>query len=688
MSRLNRYHCRVLMLSAALLAGTVEARAEASPATWQTDEVVVTATRTPNPVSKLPMAVEVITRQQIEESGAMNLSDVLEEAQGVNALEPTNGRLGVASLRGLDSRLTLVLVDGIRLTQGFQGYSDLREIPAGIIDRVEIVRGAGSALYGSDAVGGVINVITRQPTRDLQGGLAASGGMSRLGQAGTVATDGWLSGTTGRLGYSVAGSYYDRDRYDRDHSDLMTDGDDRVIGSGSVALTYALKPGVKLSGGFIYADNQLDGIRTQTSGDFDRSVNSDRLIGYFGAEISTGSESSLTLRASRTTYDWSSDMDNVNALPYVTATVASGIRTTTETTTTTRTKVSQDADQFEARWTGKLNGAHLLTLGAEYRTEDREDESLTLTRKVVTRTNATTGVRTSGPTTTTTTDASSISHDVHNLGLFAQDEIRVLEPLSVIAGIRYDDHSDFGSRFSPKIAALLRIDDHLKLRASYGEGFRAPSLYELYTGSLQTRKSIILANADLEAETSKTYELGADLSLGRFTAGVTAFRNEVKNLISQVLVTTVTTPWTYRFDNLSEAMSRGIEFNASVRLPYGFRLSDQVTFLDTEDESTGDNLLFAPDVTNIVRLDYVNSRLGLKGNIRVVTTGTQSISPTDKSSGYSLVNCFLSKEVSKGTELYAGVDNLFNDDTSAAYGNNEGAGLMGTYYYCGVNYKF
>jgi outer membrane receptor for ferrienterochelin and colicins len=687
MSLLKKRSCSLLMVAAAIgcVTGNGQA-AETSPA-FQGEEIVVTATRTPNPLSRLPSAVEVITHAQIEESGSLNLADILAEAHDVNAVEPTNGRLGVAMMRGLDSRMTLVLIDGIRLTSGFQGYIDLHEIPSGIIDRIEIVRGAGSALYGSDAVGGVVNVITRKPGREPQSGLTLSGGGSRYGQAGTVQADGWASGSTGKLGYAVAGSWYDRGRYDRDTSDLTTDGDDRRIASGSVALTYALSPDVKLTSGTIYAYNTLDGIRAQPTGNFGRVVDSDRLMVNVGVDIRTGTESNLSLRVSRSTYDWSSEMDNMGGLPYVTTTVASGIRTTTATCTTTLTKVSQDASRFEAQWTGKLADTHRLTAGAEYRIEEREDYSKTLTRKVVTKSNASTGVLTSGPTTASTTDLSKLSHDSANLGLFAQDEFRVSEPLSFIAGARFDDHSDFGSEFSPKIASVLRIDEHLKLRASYGDGFRAPSLYELYTGSVQSKKSIILANPDLAAETSRSYEIGADFVSGAFESSVTGFRTEVKNMISQALVDQTTTPATYRFENISEAMTRGIEFKGALKLERGWTISDQVSFLDTRNETTGGRLLFAPDFTNMVKLSYANVAVGLKGNIRVISTGSQYISVGERAGGYTLVNCFISKMVCKGTELFAGVDNLFNHDTNAAYGNNEGAGMTGTCFYGGLNYR-
>lgn len=661
-----------------------EASADENPATWRSGEIIVTATRTPNPVSKLPVAVEVITREQIDESGALNLLDVLSEAEDVNALEPVNGRIGVARLRGLDSRLTLVLIDGYRVQAGFQGYADLREIPAGMIQRIEIIRGAGSALYGSDAVGGVINIITRQPSGTLHGGGTISGGESREGDAGTIQSDLWVSGTYGKIGFAVAGSYYDRDRYDRDPSDAMTDGDNRIIGSGSVSLTGDIRPGLRLTGGFVYADNQLDGIRTQTSGDFSRWVDSDRLMAHAGLELKTGAESTLSLQVSRTTYDWKSVMDNLDGFPTVTTATSGGTTTTTVTSSSSLTKVSQDAGQFDVRWSGRIADTHRLSAGVEYRTEEREDSGRAVTTKVVTKT----GLVNIGPTRIVTPESGSISHDADNLGLYFQDEFTFHRPLSIITGLRYDEYSDFGPETSPKVAALLSLDEHLKIRASYAEGFRAPSLYELYTGSVTTKKSHIDANPDLDAERSKSWEVGADFSSGRFEASVTAFRNEIKGMISQVLTDESTDPDTYQFRNLSKAMTRGIEISATLRLPDGFSLSDRVSFLDSQNLDTGAPLLFVPDLSNIFRIGYANSHLALKGNIRVLTIGTQYISDTVKVEGYTLVNVYLAKRMSTSTELFAGVDNLFNDDANSAYGNNEGAGATGTWYYGGINFRF
>lgn len=133
---------------------------------------------------------------------------------------------------------------------------------------------------------------------------------------------------------------------------------------------------------------------------------------------------------------------------------------------------------------------------------------------------------------------------------------------------------------------------------------------------------------------------------------------------------------------------RGVEIDASLKLSSAFTISDRISFLDFEDINTGAALLYVPDIANVFRIDYVNDRHGIKGNVRIVSTGTQHISSTSTVSGYALVNCYISKSVSKYADLFAGVDNMFNyDATSSVYGNNEGAGMMGTCFYGGINIK-
>ncbi len=614
-----------------------EAAGAAEPAKYyETGEVVVTATLNRTPVSQIPLAVEVIGSEEIAGSGAKTAADVLTGAQSVN-LEAASGRQSVARMRGLGSRHALVLIDGMRLTSGFQDFVDLSEIPAGMIERIEVVRGSGSALYGSDAVAGVINIITRKPSDTFHAGVTLRGGESIHGDAANIVTDGWLSGKAGRFGYVVSGVYNNRDRYDRDESDLMTDGDDRTLGGAHAALTYDLSGSATLSLGFNYTDIGLDGYRTQSGSDFDRHVDAERVAAYVGLDASTGPESAVHLRAWQSAYDWGSDM-----IP-----VAAG--------TATFTALEQTTRQAEARWTGRITGSHRITTGLEYRSEERADGDL--------------------------------EHDANNFGAFIQDEIGIGDRAGLVLGVRYDSHSDFGSATSPKAALWYRPCDTLRLRASYGEGFRAPTLYELYTGSTSTRRKILYANADLDAEHSRSCELGADLTWKDLTFGVTVFRNDMRDMIHEVFVGYVGAARTpvYELQNISEAMTRGIEFSASLRLPYGFTVSDEVSFIDTEDGRTGWSLLYVPEVSNTLKLAYIGTHSGLKGNIRIVSAGKQWVEGGERADGYTLVHCYLAKQVSGTAGLFFGVDNIFDVEPDA-YGNIGGSGSTGTFFYGGVTF--
>ncbi|WP_041467159.1 TonB-dependent receptor domain-containing protein [Chlorobium phaeobacteroides] len=141
----------------------------------------------------------------------------------------------------------------------------------------------------------------------------------------------------------------------------------------------------------------------------------------------------------------------------------------------------------------------------------------------------------------------------------------------------------------------------------------------------------------------------------------------------------------YELQNISRAMTRGIELTASIKLPYGLTVSDELTFLDSEDKSKGQDLLYVPDVTNTLKLAYGAERSGFNGNIRVVSVGTQWVENNVRADGYTLVNAYLAKKVSSDTSLFFGVDNIFNEDP-AAYGNIGGAGSTGTCFYGGLTF--
>lgn len=606
------------------------------PKHYVMDETVVTATLTETQLKSIPAAVEVIDREEVQESGAMTLHQVLTEAQSVN-LEAVSGRQSTARLRGLNSSNTLVLIDGMRLPSGFQDKVDLAEIPAGWIEKIEIVRGPSSALYGSDAIGGVINIITRKPTGEPEAWLNTRYGSNTEGEAEATSFDAGISATSGDFGYAVSGSFSDKGRVDEDLTDGFTDADDKKVKAGAATLTWQLGKDAELVAGVTYADVEREGLRFKNKKEQEWMNGSERSTGRVEFRSALGEDSSILLRAYRSVYDW-----GVTLTPISTGNPEAHA-------------VDQTTDQFEARWAGRVFGSHKVTTGIEYRTEDREEDGL--------------------------------RSEIENLGVFLQDEVSITGRLSAILGLRFDDHSSFGSVYSPRVSARYQLNDELRLRGTYAEGFRAPSAFELYTGSDYTKRRILRPNPDLDPETSRTWEVGADFENDLFLLSVTAFRNDVDNMISEVFSGQFegTIP-IHESCNIAEAMTQGVEVTARVSLGSGFSIHDELTVLDGENKTSGKALAYVPDVSNVLKLSYRDSAHGFSGNVRLVTLGGQytDAESSVKADAYTLVNFSLSKSLTSHAKLYAGVDNIFDELVEDGYGNVYGPGSTGMFMYGGI----
>ena len=196
--------------------------------------VVVTATMTEKQIADVPGAVQVITGQALIEMNAQTVADAVAEATGLVVTTET-GRQKRPSIRGTGNNHTLLLIDGRRLAAGFKDLLGLEQVPVDMIERIEVVRGPASALYGSDAIGGVVNVITKTPSRDLSMGLTAQYGQSIYHEGQEAVGSAYVGDTWGRLGLLLAGGYRDKDGYDRDGV-TPDDGDDIAFGSGGGRL--------------------------------------------------------------------------------------------------------------------------------------------------------------------------------------------------------------------------------------------------------------------------------------------------------------------------------------------------------------------------------------------------------------------------------------------------------------------
>jgi len=485
-------------------------------------EITVTATGLEAEVDQIPVSVTVVDRTEIEDSQTESTADLLRRIPGL-LVTRTGDEGKAASLfsRGTESDHTLVLFDGVRLNSPyFGGYDWSLPLTSGL-ERIEVTRGPFSALWGADAVGGVVHLVPARGEGGLSGELDAEGGGS-----------GWR-----RFEGSMQ---YGNQAFDLYASGSHREGDAELANSDFATTQWLADAGWSMGAG------QRLGLLVQQ---LDASTG----IPFTGAVVTPDSRQSsaqtllavpLTLRLGD---DWSMQLTASQvwrSLEYSNPDDPFGY-----------TRATTDADTSQARVAvNRRLDRHELSIGGEWRRDSVDDVSSF-------------GVNLAGQTS-----------DVDSA--FAQDVWRLGDRLRLILGARFDDAEEWGSELSPRVNAGWDLGYGFGLRAGYGEAFRQPSVGELYfPGS---------GNTDLEAETSRSVELGlTHRSEGRGPRWeLTAFGTDLEQLIEFDYLT-------YRFQNVSQAEIRGGELGASLELGDGLETTAQVTYLETEGEG-GQPLLRRP----------------------------------------------------------------------------------------------
>jgi outer membrane receptor for ferrienterochelin and colicins len=622
---------------AVLHAGPVRADRAAAP--QQLDEVVVTATGSAKELLDAPGAIEVITAREIRDLNALNVAEALETAVGL-VVSRESGRVEAPGIRGTRSKHTLVLLDGRRLAFGFNDQVDLRQIPTVMVERIEVVRGPASALYGSDALGGVVNIITRKAPEQWHGTVTGQAGVNISGEAAEYAGSGFAGGpVTDRFRFLVAGELRHKDGWDESGS-LPDDGYEEEPGFLAGRAAFDLTDRQTLTTGLEFMDTVYTGDQFYENLARERRADEKRRGYFLQYDAGFRSMDRLMVRMNRSEYE-----NELEFTPFA----ASGERHTEQATT-----------QAEARYTGLFLDGHLVTLGAEYR-RDGLDDTLAGTR----------------------TD-----RDVDNISLLIQDEFHLSDPLYTVLGIRWDDHSAFGSQWSPRGSLVYRLSDHLRLKGSVGQGFRAPSLTELYVTSLRKRgKEVFESDPKLKAETSTTWELGIAGDHGRYRGGVTGFYTEVEDLIESVFLRTEGSGKDkrdiYRYRNIAEATIKGIEAEAGVRLPGGFSLDGNLTWQDVEDRAGEGAVGGLPEYKGYFKLGYELPDWRLRANLRMSYIGNLTYADGNSES-YPLFGAYVAKGLNERFEIFAGVNNLFDKQVE----QNDVVQIDPTTVYAGITAHF
>jgi outer membrane receptor for ferrienterochelin and colicins len=615
--------------------------------------VSVTATIVPIELKKVPAAVEIITAETLQEMGAMTVADAMMEARSTY-LQGDEDRGISASLRGLRSNQTLVMINGRRIAAGIRDNVNLDDLPAAMIERIEIVRGPSSALYGSDAMGGVVNIITRKPTEDLVVGLSMRYGQSKYGESSNPFIKGYMSERAGKLGYSLYASFDREASFDRYKETSWTDGDNKNMRSGGAEFSIDLTGRQLIQGGFERSVVKRKGIRPYFWGDGRRIDDNDRKSLFMEYNYVVPERAEWLVRGNYNKFN-----TGVAVYPEI-----YGDDFNPYTLTDSDYRLYQNLYQFETRFSYTFSDGNHLTFGAESRQEKREDNKQ--------------------------------DYDVDNNALFIQDVLQPFDQLLFVLGARYDDHSQFGGTFSPKASATLSVLENLRLKTSFGRGVRAPSIYELHFDS-PTKESLIRANPNLQEETSNSWEVGMEGSISRFSGDVRFFRNDITDMITPVNIgfdslsvgftgSSLGIPWIrplLELRNIEKAMSQGFELGATLNITDWLTFTDDLTLVETKDKTTDRRLLNKPDLLNTAVLRFEKKDWNLKAGVRLSSVGTRIITENYKADGYSLVHLFFSKRFGEQFELFGGVNNLLNNDPNI-FGYLEGSGSPGTYFFMGL----
>jgi vitamin B12 transporter len=513
---------RKLLVSAVLLGGAMAATVQAQPDPTDSEPrieetLIVSASLEDEPASRLAASVDVIEREEILARQATTVAELLRTVPGLTMMRSGSpGKVTSLFSRGTESDHTLALWNGIELNNPFFGGFDWAFLPTDGVSRIEIVRGPFSAIHGSDALGGVIQVLTGERSGGSVRVEAGEKGYSRVG------LDAGLN--TGSVQIDVAASLR---RGDGEVENDFFDSEELAMSarwSASESLTVALvarghdsENGIPFSGGVPSPDRRISWSERQVA----VPVTYQHGLWEFDGRLSNVSYST-------------SFRDPEDAYGFI------GYETDSEAG---RLRLSAARHFGEASW---------IAFGGEAERLKVDDRSVF-------------GINLDGAEQETSSVFTQASHD--------------LGRVRVELGLRYDDNDAYGSRTTPKIGIVVPFGKRTRARASWGEGFRAPSIGELFYP--------FSGNADLEPEESESWELGLEHEIGQWIGGATLFDNEIVNLIDFDFAT-------YTNRNVGRAASRGVEIwsRYTGRL---MTLAANATFLETEDLKTGEALLRRPD---------------------------------------------------------------------------------------------
>ncbi len=596
------------------MTGTGMAKAAPDPAAAaHLDRITVTATLSAQDARTAPATVSIVDREELERRAPPTLLEALRGLPGFTLSPRQVGGRKTFSLRGLEGKHVLVLIDGRRVSASDDvvGHSDYQYgwLPMDSVERIEVIRGPMSTLYGSEALGGVVNIITRRPHGAWGGELRLRSQQLLEGEGG----DGYRTGVSASGGLGERAGLRleaERGRLDpaiRPEDPRYAEQEGTQPRSAGAQLHVDLGESQRLDAGWRggqedrwYPDVSRAGVAFENRYRLDRAQAHAGWRGEFDAF--TGQ-----LRAYRSRIDIRNFRSNGVAA--------------------TRPQYLRDS-VVDGHAIFPL-GAHRLTAGFELREEFLRNAGLTRGEDNATQ-----------------------------RAFFVQDEWTLTDRLGFTGGLRHDRHEFFGGELSPRAYFVYEAGEAWVLKAGYGHAFKAPTLKQIspdYVGA--EGPHTFLGNGDIRPESSDSLELAADWLQGPFNLRASLFETRVRDLITYRLIERIGPRSVYLYDNVDRARVRGLEAGGSAELGAGFRLEADLTLLRTRDRNSGGELRYRPRHALSAHLDW--NRGPWSARIGAERTGTQLASAT-RLPTYTLWNASLSRELGDHAQVRLGLENLGN----------------------------
>jgi vitamin B12 transporter len=590
---------KTALLGAVAFGFTVSATAQtASIEETKLDTIIVNGSRLDQTMTEIGSSVSVITRDHLEELGVDFALDAIATAPGVTVNQ--NGAFGgnaSVRIRGASNDQTLVLIDGVPVNDptGTGGGYNFAYLDTDTIERIEVLKGPQSTLWGSDAIGGVVSITTKRPTEGLSGTVFGEYGSFNTLRGGASISN---ANEIGDFRLAATGLTTDGiSKADEANGNSEDDGYDSQTVSAKGGLN--LPASVRLETSLMWSDaeSEYDSYAFGAQGsvaDGDEVTNSETLSG------------NITLKAPL----FDGRLENLVQIGYADI--------ERENTSNGVQSYFTEGDRVLFRYQGTfaINDTNTLAFGTE-----REETSAN-------------------------EQESSID------SLFALYEFKPVDSLTLTGGIRVDDHETFGSETTGRVAAAWTATDQLTFKASWGQGFKAPSIFQ--STYICTFCGLTAPNTNLKAETSEAYDIGVQWQSAdeRIVLGATLFDQETENMIDF--------SYTAGYDNIALVDSQGVELTGAYAINNWLGIAASYTFIDSED-GNGNALARLPESTGNISASF-DPDGPFSGAVLVRYNGEEANTDGSELDSWTRVDLTGSYDLNDTVEIYGRIENLLDEE--------------------------